>query len=127
MTVIIALDDKDGYTLFGKRLSRDRKMIDDIASSFQKVYVFLCSANLFEGKNAEVIETIPEELPDNEALFLETNQIPAAADTLIVYRWGKKYPSDTKYNPAKYRWYLKESKDFEGYSHPKMKKEVYKK
>ena len=125
MTAIISLDDKDGYTLFGKRLSQDRKMVDDIISSFPKVYALPYSASIFSGKGASILPEIVDNLPDEAVVFLETEDIPKAADTLIVYRWGRHYPSDRKYSPADNGWRLMSSDDFEGYSHPKMKKEIY--
>lgn len=125
MTAIIALDDKDGYTLFGKRLSRDRRMIDDIVTSFPKVYTLPGSAELFAGRNVTIAGNAADGIPDDAAIFLENTPVPAAADTLIVYRWGKHYPSNVRYTPAKDRWYIRKTEDFEGYSHPKMKKETY--
>ena len=125
MIAIITLDDKDGYTLFGKRLSQDRKMVDDIIASFHKVYTLPYSAPLFNGKGASILPEIVDNLPGDAVVFLETEDIPKAADTLIVYRWGRHYPSDRKYTPADNGWHLKSSDDFEGYSHPKMKKEIY--
>ena len=125
MTAIITLDDKDGYTLFGKRLSQDRKMVDDIIASFHKVYALPYSAPLFNGKGASILPEIVDNLSNEAVVFLETEDIPKAADTLIVYRWGRHYPSDRKYNPTDNGWHLKSSDDFEGYSHPEMKKEIY--
>ena len=96
MTVIIALDDKDGYTLFGKRLSRDREMISDMINSFDKIAVSDYSRELFE--NGRNLIPLPSQIPDNMVLFLETEDIPEKANTLIVYRWNRHYPSNKKYN-----------------------------
>ena len=124
MTVIITLDDKYGYTLFGKRLSEDIAITNDILSSFPLVYMSEYSAAQFDDKS-RIVSPIPNKLPQDAVLFLETDYIPPEADKLIVYRWNRHYPSDRKYNPAKYFWYIESSVNFPGYSHDKITKEVY--
>ena len=125
MTVIITLDDKNGYTLFGKRLSRDREIIKDIEKDHSRIYASEYSAVLFRDSEIETVSPVPDPLPDEAILFLETDPVPEEADTLIVYRWNKKYPSDSKYNPEENGWKRISSTDFSGYSHEKLTKEVY--
>lgn len=125
MTAIITLDDKNGYTLFGKRLSRDREIIKDIEKDYSRIYASEYSAVLFRDSGIEAVSPIPDPLPGDAVLFLETEPIPEEADTLIVYRWNKKYPSDRKYNPEENGWKRISSTDFSGYSHEKLTKEVY--
>lgn len=123
MTVIIALDDKDGYTLFGKRLSRDREMISDMINSFDKIAVSDYSRELFE--NGGNLIPLPSQIPDNMVLFLETEDIPEKANTLIVYRWNRHYPSNKRYSPKANGWRKKEESFLTGYSHSKITKEIY--
>ena len=47
MTTIITLDDRNGYTLFGKRLSRDREITKDIEKDCSRIYASEYSAVLF--------------------------------------------------------------------------------
>ncbi len=124
MTVIITLDDKHGYTLFGKRLSQDLSVAEDIISSFDLVYMSEYSAAQFTDRS-KILTPIPADIPPDAVLFLETEEIPDNADCLIVYRWNRHYPSDRKYNPAKYYWYKKSSVNFPGRSHDRITKEVY--
>ena len=126
MTVVIALDKKNGYTLFGKRLSQDRIVAKDILSSFPLIYMSVYSASQFDDKS-RIVFPIPDNLPSDAVVFLETEDIPSDAEHLVVYRWDKQYPSDRKYNPAKFFWYKKHSEEFKGYSHEKIVKEFYEK
>ncbi len=126
MTVIITLDDKNGYTFSGKRLSQDRNIAADIVSSFDQVYMSAYSAEQFEDKSG-IVTPIPDVIPQDAVVFLETDDIPDSADCLVVYRWNRLYPSDRKYNPARYSWHRKSSEDFPGYSHERITKEIYKK
>ena len=47
------------------------------------------------------------------------------AEELILYRWDKKYPSDSKLGLNKRKWQLKDMLEFKGYSHEKIIREVY--
>ena len=124
MTVIITLDAKNGLSLFGKRLSKDRKLNEEILDSFGRIYASPYTAAMFAAGDA-VTSPIPESLPHDAAVFIETDEIPDSADTLIVYRWNRRYPSDRKYVPEEHSWHLISSSDFLGCSHDMITKEVY--
>ncbi len=124
-TVIITLDDKNGRTLFGKRLSKDRLLIQDMITSCGCICASPYTAALFTDKD-KIISPIPEDIPEDAFLFLETEEIPSSADTMIAYRWNRHYPSDSKYDPEGNGWKMVSSSEFPGYSHEKITKEVYK-
>ena len=114
ITAIIALEDKDGLSRCGKRLSKDRVMLSDIKREFSHIFASEYTAALFPEPG--YVSPIPPVLPDDAVLFLE-----------IVYRWNRRYPSDRKYTPADNGWELVSTEDFAGYSHPKITKERYRK
>ena len=47
------------------------------------------------------------------------------ANTLIVYRWNRHYPSNKKYSPKANGWRKTEESFLTGYSHSKITKEIY--
>ena len=125
LKIIITLDDKYGYSLFGKRLSKDRRLIQDMLSSFDRIYTTEYSAHII-GSSGKVICPIPDDIANDAVLFLEATDIPdEKADQLIVYRWNRHYPSDRKYIPEEHGWKKQSSSDFQGYSHKKITKEIY--
>ena len=125
ITVIIALEDRDGLSRCGKRLSKDRVMLSDIKREFSHIFASEYTAALFPEPG--YVSPIPPVLPDDAVLFLELEDIPDNAEDLIVYRWNRRYPSDRKYTPADNGWELVSTEDFAGYSHPKITKERYRK
>lgn len=124
MTVIIALDNRSGYTRSGKHLSRDRAMLDDLAE-YGTIYASPYTAAILGNHPVNVVTPIPEHIPVNAVLFLETEDIPDTADKLIVYRWDKHYPCDRIYEPSDHGWKLGNTSDFPGYSHEIIIKEEW--
>ena len=130
MTGIIALDDRDGYSLFGKRLSKDRKMLEDTISLLedgQSLYVSQYSLGIFSEELRKYLRCpVPDNFADDGMIFFEASDFSSfSLDRLIVYRWNRNYPSDVKYNPYLHDWKKVSSYDFTGNSHEKITKEVY--
>ena len=123
MTVIATLDDRNGSSLCGKRLSKDREILGDIEREFPHVHASEYTAALFTSPGYAI--PIPDPVPADAVLFLELEDIPADADELIIYRWNRRYPSDREFDPAANGWRLISSSDFAGYSHRKITKERY--
>ena len=117
---------KNGEMLFNRRrCSQDRAVIADILAEFppSDLCVSAYSAPLFEG--AQVILQ-PADAKDR-VLFLEDLPLsPALALTkkLIVYRFDRVYPANVRLQiPQEFA--LTESREFTGYSHDKITREVY--
>lgn len=130
LTGIIALDDRDGYSLFGKRLSKDRKMLEDTISLLedgQSLYVSQYSLGIFSEELRKYLRCpVPDNFADDGMIFFEASDFSSfSLDRLIVYRWNRNYPSDVKYNPYLHDWKKVSSYDFTGNSHEKITKEVY--
>lgn len=130
LTGIIALDDRNGYSLFGKRLSKDRKMLEDMTGLLedgQCLYVSQYSLGIFSEELRKYLRCpVPDNFTDDGMIFFEAVDFSSfSLDMLIVYRWNRYYPSDVKYNPYLHGWKKVSSYDFSGYSHEKITREVY--
>ena len=130
LTGIIALDDRNGYSLFGKRLSKDRKMLEDMTGLLevgQCLYVSQYSLGIFSEELRKCLRCpVPDNFAEDGMIFFEAADFSSfSLDRLIVYRWNRHYPSDVKYNPYLHGWKKISSYDFRGYSHEKITREVY--
>ena len=117
---------KNGEMMFNRRrCSQDREVIADILAQFplSDICVSAYSAPLFEG--AQVISQLTE--AKNGVLFLEDLPLSPAltlAKKLIVYRFDRVYPANVRLQiPQSFT--LTESREFAGYSHDKITREVY--
>ncbi len=134
MNIIVCVDDNKGMLFDGKRLSKDRKVTDDIINMLgrKKLYINSFSADLFESEYCVICDDFLEIAKRDDFCFAENvdlSQIKERIDGLVIYRWNRKYPSDFKFDLPFYELKLKlvGSFDFKGYSHDKITKEVYKK
>ena len=127
MKVILCLDKKNGMMFNRRRCSQDREVIADILAQFplSDICVSAYSAPLFEG--AQVISQLTD--AENGVLFLEDLPLSPAlalAKKLIVYRFDRVYPANVRLQiPQSFT--LTESREFAGYSHEKITREVYEK
>lgn len=119
---------KNGEMMFNRRrCSQDRAVIADILAQFHPsaLSVSAYSAPLFEG--ARVVSQ-PADAGDG-ALFLEDLPLQPAlelADKLIVYRFDRVYPANVRLQIPK-NFSLTENREFAGYSHEKITREIYEK
>ena len=133
LTVAVALDEREGMTIFGKRQSRDRVLIADFVTSMgdTPIYISPFSKVIFEPhKEVNIVEDPFHDSCEGGACFIENYHLSHYIDmigTLIIYRWNELYPSDVRFDldvtAAGFK--LVESYDFEGSSHAKITKEVY--
>lgn len=136
MTVFLCTDDRGGMLFNKRRQSRDSAVIADIARSVNDslLYISDFSEALFSDSEISVI-SVPDPLAAAKTegcVFVENLHISdfiGQIDTLIIYRWNKKYPYDFSLDvvPQECGFSICESYDFEGTSHEKITKEVYKK
>ncbi len=136
MTVFLCTDDRGGMLFNKRRQSRDSAVIADIAESVGDgiLYVSDFSESLFFDSEISVI-SVPDPLGsagDGGCVFVENLHIAdylGQIDTLIIYRWNKKYPYDFSLDvvPQECGFTLVESYDFKGSSHDKITKEIYRK
>ena len=133
MKLIVCLDERMGMAFNQRRQSRDRVLTEDLVRSVKgsRLFVMPYSVPLFAGQDVElaVSEHPMLEATDRDWCFLELCS-PETVDgikELIVYRWNRHYPSDTRFLPDPAAFSLVSSVDFVGSSHEKITKEVWKK
>ena len=132
MKLIACIDDQNGLAFNHRRQSRDRLLIDDLVRHLngQTLHTTAYSAKLFEGKDAKIeISDAPAEVCGGGYCFLETvDPAPYAdrIDTVILYRWNRRYPSDVTFGISLSRYRLIRTEEFVGSSHEKITKEIWK-
>ena len=126
MKLIVCLDDNNGMMFNKRRQSRDRVLIEN-ALEFckgEKLYTNEYSAKLFPENTVEIFENI-EQIGNLSCFAEDFNVNEEHVDEIIVYKWNKLYPADTYFNIDLKNWSLIESVDFEGSSHEKITREIY--
>ena len=101
MTVFLCIDDRGGMLFNKRRQSRDSKLIADVSETVGDgiLYVSDFSEMLFSESECSVI-SIPDPLAmakKDGFVFIENLHIGDYVqhiDTLIIYKWNKKYPCD---------------------------------
>ena len=133
MKLIVCLDERRGMAFNHRRQSRDRVLTEDLVNTVGTSRLFIApySASLFEGQpvNLVVSEDPLKAAGDSDFCFLELS-CPASDESvseLILYHWNRHYPSDTCFLLDTSAYSKLSSTDFEGYSHEKITKEVWKK
>lgn len=130
MNVIVCLDDNQGMLFNKRRQSRDRKVLEDIAEMTKLLWISPFSEKLFLESSCEVRmdELFLEKAEKGEFSFVENEEILPYIDKveqIIVYKWNRKYPADFKFDVPLESWKLLEQKEFAGFSHEKITREVY--
>lgn len=125
MTVILWAG-KNGEMMFNRRrCSRDGEVISDILTMYEssEICVSPYSASLFEG--ARVISGVAE--AEGGVLFLEDLPLAPAleqARKVIVYRFDRTYPADVRLTIPQ-DFCMTGSREFAGFSHEIITREVY--
>lgn len=134
MKIIVCLDDNNGMLFNKRRQSRDVKVLEDIATLTDKLWISSFSEKLFEceGSQANIAVQIADDFLDRadegDLCFVEAQKLLPYQDKieqLIIYRWNRKYPSDFKLDLFLDNWKLIETTDFVGNSHEKLTREIY--
>ena len=132
LTLIICLDDGGGMTFLGKRQSRDRVLLSEMFDSFSApIYVLPYSTSILgEHEGRYISSDAPiKDAPEGGVVFLERGSIAAVIDeveTLVIYRWNRRYPKDAAIDIDLDAWRVLESREFVGSSHDKITKLVMK-
>ena len=136
MTVFLCIDDRGGMLFNHRRQSRDSKLIDDIIKTVGAniLYISDFSESLFSDSKTSVISVSDPLLSGRKESFVFVENLHLAPyqkdiDTLIIYKWNKKYPYDFSLdiNPEECGYKLIDTSDFAGSSHDKITKEIYRK
>lgn len=133
MKLIFCLDQRDGMLFNNRRLSRDRRVYEDILSLLGNGWLWCAtySLELFKDMSANIhlLGQLEDEPAENDFIFFETNDFEdylASADGIIIYRWDRIYPSDVKFPMELHKqWVLQRTEAITGNSHKVINREVY--
>lgn len=133
MTVIICIDDNKGMMFNYRRQSQDRELRSRIIklAGDNKLWMNACSYKQFSDctvKSLVVDEDFLEKAGDHDYCFIEDQDITPylnRIETIILYKWNRKYPADFFLTADMSEWKLISQMDFEGCSHEKITEERY--
>ena len=134
MTLVLCLDDNLGMMFNHRRQSRDRVLIAELLETVgdRRLFVSPYSKALFpEDATAIVIAEEPcMAAGEDDFVFVEDTD-PATVwekvNSLIIYRWNRAYPADTRFACDLTGFRMTDVTAFEGSSHELINKEVWKK
>ncbi|MBC5627685.1 ribonuclease Z [Clostridium sp. NSJ-6] len=135
MNIIVCLDDKNGMMFNKRRQSQDKLLRADISDSignsnlFMNHYSYKLYKDIDNGK-VQVCDDFLNKCGSNDFCLIEDKSLFNYAnniDTLIVYKWNRVYPADLYFDIdlQNSNWKLIESTEFQGSSHDKITKEIY--
>ncbi len=132
MNVFITLDDRMGVLFNNRRQSRDEEVCKRIVAFAEgkKLLMNSYSAKLFSEfeSHVTVSESFMDEAGEGDYCFAENVKLLPYVDKiekLVVFRWNRHYPADTKTDIDFSVWNLSETEEFPGKSHEKITMEVY--
>ncbi len=129
MKIIVCIDDKYGISWNNKRVSKDRKIIEDI--EFLNVYLHMnnYSYKMFEEYGYNKTINISDNIVSESGFYFnelsDLKKIEKEIDEIIVYKFNRSYPSDIKLDIDLSKYILRETKEFIGNSHKKITREIY--
>ena len=133
MRIIACCDDNNGILFNNRRVSQDIKVTNRIIELTKGSTLWMdnYSYSLFskaKSVNINVSENIMSEANDGEYCFVEKENIrlfEQNVEEIILFRWGRVYPSDKVLDINLQEWHLKQVEEFSGNSHDKITMEVY--
>ncbi|WP_294126470.1 ribonuclease Z [uncultured Clostridium sp.] len=135
MNIIICLDDNNGMMFNKRRQSQDRILRADLKEFIKDkdLYMNNYSYKLYkdiDNGNIKVSENFLEQCTENDFCLVEDkllNNYINKINNIIIYKWNRIYPSDLYFdiNLTSNSWELLETKEFEGSSHEKITRIIY--
>lgn len=135
MNIIICLDDNNGMMFNKRRQSQDKLLRASIKELIKNKTLFMneYSYKLYkdiDNGNITVSENYLEECEKDDFCLVEDKLLDNYVEkinNIIIYKWNRNYPSDLHFdiNLQNGQWELIKSEDFQGSSHEKITKEVY--
>lgn len=131
MILITCVAKNNGILFNNRRVSRDRKVIEDICEVVgdNEIVINDFSEELFMAyDNVKIVNTFEGEA--GKFCFIEDVQASTIEDKIekiILYNWNVDYPADTYFDIDLNEWQLESEYEFEGFSHKKITRKIYKK
>lgn len=127
MNIIICIEKNKGISFNNRRLSKDKKIIDDIVKNYDVVGNKYTQA-MFEEYGLTIKEKkIKNATKKDLYYFIEDDSINSidCINNLIIYDFNRNYPSDVKLIINLENFILIEEFKIEGTSHKEIIKKVY--
>ena len=128
MHLILCADDRNGLSFCGRRLSRDRLLIEHMLmlSAGQRLWVHPYSLPLFPSDAVIAHEAFLDKAQAGEYCFLEISRLPETVESVVLYRWNRAYPAtETLPQNLLSSMHLVHTEEFPGSSHEKITMEKY--
>lgn len=135
MNIIICLDDNNGMMFNKRRQSQDIILRADLKEFIKDkdLYMNNYSYKLYkdiDNGNIKVSENFLEQCTENDFCLVEDkllNNYINKINNIIIYKWNRIYPSDLYFdiNLTSNSWELLETKEFQGSSHEKITRIIY--
>ena len=135
MKIIVCLDDNNGMTFNCRRQTKDREVRRDMLFLVrdQELWLNTYSWKQFDPNKIypqiHVDENFPAHAPENAYCFLESSDYlinKYNVTEVVIYRWNRRYPADTYFEFDFTGWKKESEKQFAGFSHEKITREVWK-
>ena len=132
MILAICVDDKLGMLFNKRRQSKDRELRKDLLSlTDQVLWVNEYTAKQFTEDERiwlNIQENFLDDIGEDDLCFVENlpiSEYKSDITKLILYRWNRIYPSDTRFPFDLSEWELESEYEFKGYSHDKITRCIY--
>ena len=132
MIAAVCIDDREGMLFNKRRLSRDLSQQEDLLKlcGEKKLWVHSFSAKLFAvfADRILVDDDFLQKAGTGDICFVENQPLEIWKERLegvILYRWNRAYPSDTKLDLDMTDFQLQEQSEFSGTSHETLTREIY--
>ncbi|MBP3315973.1 MAG: ribonuclease Z [Clostridia bacterium] len=134
MKVIVCLDNNGGMMFNNRRQSKDRVLNADVLRMTERSRLCIApfSLKLFENSGANLVcdENFLERAEDTDYCFVENKALAPYVDRieeLVVYYWNRFYPTDVSVDidPHALGFKCVSIEEFEGSSHEKITKEIF--
>lgn len=130
MKVFVCVDDTLGIAFNHRRQSRDRILNEDVVKTADtRLFCTPYSEELLRAHPRLAVTHTPLlDAGRDDYVFAEMLALAEYSDkidTLILYHWNRKYPSDMHLDLSLDTFRLVSKEEFVGYSHEKITKEVY--
>lgn len=134
MTVVVCTDERGGMLFMGRRVSRDKVIMADVAALGGRLVCHPFSEKYLRTLPYPftVSDTLLEDGGTEDVCFIESLPLRAhlsRIDRLIRYSFGERYPYDTALDvdPVAEGFRLTDRTELVGHSHTCITKEVYQK
>lgn len=133
MTLVVCLDDGQGMMFNHRRQSRDRVLVAELLETVggRRLFISPYSAPLFppDAENITVTDDPCAAAGEGDFAFVEDSDPDphwGKVSTLIIYRWNRAYPADTRFTCDLTGFRMTDATAFTGSSHDNINKEIWK-